>query len=96
MADKAREKRGEERVATALPVMIENFTGITRDVSATGMFFETEAAFSTGSAIRFVVEIDVDRRKRILRCQGTIVRVENRDSLLGVAVKILDATMEAV
>ena len=96
MADEAREKRGEERVATAMPVRIENFTGITRDVSATGIFFETEATFSPGSAIRFVVEIDADSRRKILRCQGTIVRVENRNSLLGVAVKILDARMEAV
>lgn len=87
-------KRREERVSTALPVILENATGITSDVSASGVYFETEAALSVGSAIRFTLELDSPRGKMLLNCSGRIVRTESRNSRLGVAVKIIKSKME--
>lgn len=89
-----REKRREERVCTALPVDLGTATGITRDVSASGIFFETDASFTAGSAIDFTMEFDTPGGRMILKCRGSIVRTEAHDSRLGVAVKITESTME--
>ena len=85
------EKRREERIAAVLPVRLNNAAGVTRDVSVTGIFFETDAVLAPGSSINFVVDIDTPRGKRILKCRGNIVRTETCDNRLGVAVKILES-----
>jgi hypothetical protein len=91
---KGREKRREDRIAAVLPVRLNNAVGVTRDVSVTGIFFETDALLTPGSSIDFVVDIDTLRGKGILKCQGNIVRTEACDKRLGVAVKILKSRMK--
>lgn len=86
-------KRREERIHAALPVNLKTATGITRDVSASGIFFETTATLALGSAISFTVEFDTPGGKMELKCQGEIVRTEQHGSQIGVAVKITDSTM---
>ncbi|MEO7741665.1 MAG: PilZ domain-containing protein, partial [Usitatibacter sp.] len=61
----------------ALPVIVEGrAAGITRDVSASGVFFETDEKMAEGNAIEFTVEFDSPTGKLVLRCSGQIVRVE--------------------
>ena len=88
---KAKKRRGE-RVAGSLPVYQAKGNGKTRDISATGIFFETEAHFEPGSTIDLIVDLDApaDRhqRRRLLKYQGEIVRVEQHGTRVGVAVKI--------
>lgn len=86
-------KRREERVSAALPVFLENATGMTCDVSASGMFLEIDTAFAVGEPLNFSVEFDAPGGKRMLRCRGSIVRTEQRDGRIGVAVEIVDSTM---
>ena len=95
MAKEDQEKRSRERICTALPVRLGNATGITRDVSASGIFFETDAADAVGDMIliSLTVEFDTLRGKRMLSCQGDIVRIEPRDASVGVAVRIIESTM---
>ena len=90
------EKRIDRRVAAALPVTLgemESAHAVTRDVSASGLFLETDAVISAGSVINFIVDIDTPAGKRVLRCRGSVVRVETMDSRLGCAVKILESTL---
>jgi hypothetical protein len=87
------EKRREERIPAVLPVRLDHAAGVTHDVSATGIFFETDAVLAPGSSIDFVVDVDTHSGKRILMCQGKIVRTEARDNRLGVAVKILESRL---
>lgn len=79
---------------TALPVRLGMATGMTRDVSASGIFFETEASDSLGDMISFTVEFDTPGGKRMLRCQGDVVRIEPRNTGVGVAVKITESRIE--
>jgi Tfp pilus assembly protein PilZ len=88
------EKRKDERVFTTLPVDLKNTTGLTRDVSASGVFFETDARYRLGNAIQFAVEMDTPGGKMLLTCEGEIVRVEPRGARLGVAVKIIESAIE--
>jgi PilZ domain len=88
-----RNKRQEERVSRALPVKLGDADGTTLDVSATGVFFETNASLNVGNSVDFTVEFDSPNGKMVLNCVGTVVRVEPRDLRLGIAVKISESRM---
>jgi len=90
------DKRVERRVAAVLPVTLgnlENGNSKTRDVSASGLFFETDASLAPGAEIHLAVEIDTPAGRRVLKCQGTIVRVERLENRLGCAVKIVESLL---
>lgn len=90
-------KRKEERVETELPVRVGWVRGTTRDISASGVFFETDAAYTTGSEINFSVELnDAPGGKMMLKCRGRIVRVEDRGGKIGVAAAIVESRLEPV
>jgi hypothetical protein len=86
--------RTEERVACGLPVDLGSATGVTRDISASGVFFETEATYPLSNSIHFQVKLDTPRDKMLVTCRGEIVRVEPRNKHVGVAVRIIKAQME--
>jgi hypothetical protein len=87
-------KRREERVNTALPVDLGTTKGITRDVSASGVYFEADATYALESEITFAVELDTPGGRMVLKCEGEIVRIEPREARVGVAVKIVESTLE--
>ena len=87
-------RRREERVPTELPVRLdEGASGVAKNVSASGVFFETSGDHAPGSEISFVIELDGPEGKLELNCKGRIVRVEQRDGKVGVAAKIIDSNM---
>ena len=89
-------KRKEERMSVTRPVRMDRVTGVTRNVSTSGVFFETNVDFAVGSKISFMIELEGLRdEKSMLRCQGEIVRVEHRDGKVGVAAKIVASTLES-
>ena len=87
--------RKEDRVSVSMPVNLANAPCYTRDVSATGVFLEANAPFVAGDKINFSIEFDSPGGKLILKCNGEIVRVEERNGKAGVAVKIVDSIMES-
>jgi Tfp pilus assembly protein PilZ len=89
-------QRREERVSTVVPVDLGTTTGVTRDISASGIFFETDASYPFGSDITFRVELDTPEGRKVLRCHGSIVRIEPRNERVGVAVKITESVTEAL
>jgi PilZ domain len=86
---KKKEPRKEDRIRENLPVKILNDDGKgeTRDLSSSGVFFETNKDYEVGSAITLTIDFESDPRARI-SCVGTIVRVENRGSKVGIAVHV--------
>ena len=95
MRGDSQDKRKEERVSTILPVSVGSTAGVVRDVSASGIFFEIDANYTLGSSISFAVKLDTPSGYMNLKCRGDIVRIEPRDSKVGVGVRILESTMEA-
>jgi PilZ domain-containing protein len=87
------DNRTEDRVDRALPVDLGSVKGVTRNVSASGVFFETDAQYAVGSEISFVVDLETTGAKMVLRCRGGIVRVTQGDGKIGVAVKIAESSM---
>ena len=88
-------KRLEDRVSVSLPVRLDNANGRTRDVSASGICFEVDASYATGSEISFVIELEAGAEKLLLKCKGSIVRTEDHGGKNSVAVKIIESVMEA-
>jgi hypothetical protein len=89
------EKRRGQRIQTALPVFLKNAEGITRDVSASGVFFWTsESTCALGELISFSVELKRPEGRMMLKCQGDVVRTELCNGMMGVAVKISDSAMK--
>lgn len=65
--------------------------GLTRNISATGIYFESEVAQEPGSPVRFTVEVSVRGEKLKLDCEGEVVRINRKEGLLGTAAKFKSA-----
>lgn len=84
------ERRRAARFPIAIPVELERGKGVTRNVSLSGVLFQTEAAFSPGEQIRMVLVLErasPDRPIR-LQCEGRVVRVARLETARDVAVAI--------
>jgi hypothetical protein len=92
MKEKKKDQRRGERISASLPLEAGGVPGIARDVSASGIFFETDAEYSIGGPVSLALDLDTPWGKVMLRCQGKIVRVERRDEKVGVAVRFTDST----
>ena len=91
----AMEKRREERMSVTRPVRLDRAAGVTRNISASGVFFETEVDYAVGSKIIFAIELDGPQGEKLeLITRGEIVRVERRDGKACVAVKIVASKLE--
>ena len=89
------EKRRGPRIHAALPVLLKNVQGVTRDVSASGLFFWiSKSTCVLGELISFSVEFSRRESNMVLRCRGDVVRTEPRANDIGVAVRIIDSAME--
>lgn len=78
------------RSQVGLPVELEKGSGQTRDLSASGVFFETDESFAPGSPITFSLILGQEAAGEPLRieCAGKIVRIERREGKAGIAVAI--------
>ncbi len=79
--------RREKRVPAALPVQLGSAKGVTRDVSRSGAFFETDAKCKVGSPVHFAIRLETPWGPAHFDCRGRIVRVERHDRTMGVAVQ---------
>jgi len=82
-----KKKRKAERKFESLPVKVLNDErkGVTRDVSATGVYFLTDKHYEVGSIMTMTIDLEYPPGTR-MRCVGTIVRVEDHGARVGVAV----------
>ena len=72
------------------PVRLGRRTGVTRNISTSGVFFEASVDYTEGSEISYAIELaGIQGETLMLKSRGNIVRVERRDGKIGVAVKII-------
>ena len=86
-------RKRAERFQTKLPLSIGNTQGTIHNISATGAYFEIDADHNPGSEISFVIDLETPGGKIHVQCRGEIVRVDERDGKLGVAVKIVNTDL---
>ena len=84
------ERRQAWRFPVSLDVNLGSGKGVSRDVSASGIYFETDAALAPGKLISFSFSLEkVYPDVRLdLQCVGKIVRVDKRNGRVGVAATI--------
>ena len=84
------ERRQAVRFPIAIPVELDEGTGITRDVSLSGVFFETYQWFAPGEPVRLtlVLERASPGDPIRLQCEGQVVRVRQSNAKAEVAVAI--------
>lgn len=81
-------ERGADRFNTELAVEMAGVPGLTRNISASGIYFETESAQVPGSRVCFTVEVHARGEKFKLACEGEVVRVDRCGGVLGIAAKL--------
>ena len=93
MAFKA-EKRMARRIEIETPVHLEQGTGLTRDVSLSGVYFTTDQTLTEGAHFRFTMELEyaIPGRPMHVDCQAYVLRVEPQGNQLGIAARIEDFT----
>lgn len=81
-------RRSADRFASELPIEIGGVLGLTRNVSATGVYFETTRDQVIGSRVNFLVEVIVKGERLKMVCAGDVVRVDQKLGTVGIAVKL--------
>lgn len=90
------ERRCYAREALELLIHVDGQLVLTRDVSATGIFFHSAELFDAGQVVSFSLPLpDLEDQGLELDCHGTIVRVEGRSGGCGVAVRIDQSSLRA-
>lgn len=81
-----------------MPVQLGTQQAETKDISVSGIYFETEESFAPGSEVDFTLDLRHVKPGGVVRlvCKGRIVRVERKDGKLGVAVAIDSHEFRAV
>ena len=87
------ELRTETRERIELPVQAGGQAGLTRDISATGLYFMTDSALLVGSAIELEIELSLATGNVKLKGQGQVVRIEPQGQQTGVAVKFRESRL---
>ena len=77
-----------EQVTLSLQ-LIGGGNGVTRDISASGLYFETDSEQQVGSLIDFEIELDTPGGPMKFKARGQIVRIESLGGRAGVGVKLL-------
>lgn len=81
-------RRASRRFPLRIAVAMDERSGFTRDVSASGIYFETDAIFLMSKMLDFELLLPRPSGALLrLRCQGEIVRIEPAEDRVGIAVR---------
>jgi hypothetical protein len=73
------EQRAAERFGVGLPYTLESGRqGHTRDLSATGLSFESDVAYPLGAVVRLTVRYGLDGHNFPMPCEVEVLRVEEQ------------------
>jgi hypothetical protein len=92
MTERFADRRRSRRIDVVLPVILENARAVTRDASASGVFFWKRGTFMYGESIRFAIERMTASGRMLQKCRGVVIRTEPDDNGVGVAARITEST----
>jgi hypothetical protein len=94
MKAKPSNRRRHRRANIGMRVFLKSAIGVTRDMSASGVYFWISGTYAVGESIRFSIELKRARGRMMRKCKGEILRVERQDSSrVGLAVRITESTL---
>lgn len=80
------------RKVVQLPISMDGGTGVTRDISVSGMFIVQDRQQKVGSRIEFTIDLVTPMGKIQLCCEGEVVRIDEipgSEGRIGIGIKIL-------
>ena len=83
------EQRAAQRFGVALRMTVDGDEGATHDLSATGIYFESERSYQIGERIELVLEFPGTQRVYPLTCEAEVVRVSAVGEGFNIAVRLL-------
>ena len=87
--DTVTDLRREERIKAVLPVLFLGGRGTTQNVSASGLFLETEYALPLGEEVDLIIEFDHHAGGPLqVKCAATILRMVENGGSRGVAAAL--------
>jgi len=87
-------RRSYQRANIGMRVFLRSAIGVTRDMSASGVYFWISGTYAIGQSISFSIELKKARGSMMRKCIGEILRVDRQDSIrVGLAVRITESTM---
>lgn len=89
-----RSRRSEERVSAALPVSLEgSLRGRTRDISASGLYFEVDSDAVPDGPLQFSITFSSPSGPMRLEGVAEVVRREPREGRVGIAARIVESRL---
>lgn len=88
------ERRETIRHQIAVPVNFGRGTGISRDISFSGIYFTTKELLQPGEPLNLAFELEyaIPGKSLQLDCQGHVLRVDQLNGTFGIAAKIDEVT----
>ena len=83
-----------DRHPVAFPISIGPSKGLVKDISTTGIYFETDQNQKVGSMIDFVLDLETPGGPLHIQCRGTVVLIEENSGRLGIAATITESTFK--
>ncbi len=83
------EQRAAARFDAALPVELDGVPAQTSNVSATGVYLETDVPHRVGDIVQFTIEFQLHGERHRLTCEGKVVRVDPHGDRVGVAAHLM-------
>ena len=91
----SQQRRQHQRVPSAIPFILDDGSGaITRDLSPSGVYFETDGPLAVGSEVRFSLQFDNPSGDLLFLCVARVVRIRDQNGRLGVGAQIVESRLE--
>lgn len=87
--DSLLEHRAAQRFGVAVRLTIDGDEGATHDLSATGLYFQSERSYEVGASLELVLEFPGAGRTHPLTCEAQVVRVTPAGDGFNIAVHLL-------
>lgn len=82
------DQRRSPRMDVGLPYTLDGHEGHTRDVSATGLSFESETEYPVGSIVQLIVRYGLDGHNFPFPCEAEVLRVERSGERFNIAARL--------
>jgi hypothetical protein len=92
-----KERRTEPRQPVQLALRLqEGGRGTTRNVSSSGMYFETDGEPRLGDLIKLEIDLDTDWGRLAFQASAEVVQLQEGTPKTGVGVRIVDSRLMPV
>lgn len=83
----ASDQREAPRFGVGMPYKVDGHEGQTRDLSATGLSFDSDTVYPVGSIVDLTLRYGLDGHNFPMECQVEVVRVEQHGQRFTIAAR---------